>query len=93
MGVAQMVQGSAEIHVFTLTSPGRAHALDMDHVATIRAWMSEFMMGSWDLEPVMPGSVGFQVGGVIRMGCEVDAFFFRVRWAEMVSSYRVFEVA
>lgn len=80
-------------HVFTLTTPGRRYALDDVHVVAIRAWMTENLCGASHsgIEPISPEPIGFQSGGVIRLTCEVDAFYFHMRWSELVTKYRVYE--
>lgn len=74
------------MNVFTLTSPGRKYALDDDHVVAIRAWMAENLAQPCHADPIHPGSVGFQAGGVVRIDDDAAAFVFRVKWSEFITA-------
>lgn len=75
-----------DMNVFTLTSPGRKYALDDDHVVAIRAWTVEHLAQPCNVEPIHPGSVGFQAGGIVRIEDDAAATFFYVKWSEFVSA-------
>ena len=80
-------------HVITLTSPGNKFALTERHAQEVREWMAQHLNQSYSLEPIAPAPVGFQAGGVVRFACDVEAFYFHVKWSELVTRYCVYDQA
>lgn len=73
-------------HSFVLSSVGRLFALDDADVADVQEWVAEYPTVTF--EPIGPGEVRFQAGGVLRVGDDAAAVYVKMRWYHLISAHR-----